>query len=912
MKSRKHHSFRTGRFILLAAAVWGAWLSSATPAAAQETIDFNSGPYTYSQYLSGRDAENTVPWEFFCTSGRNSGFWTNIAVPSCWETQGFGTFRYGTEDRNYQPIVSNYRHRFSVPDSWRGRRVFLVFEGVMTDAAVKINGQEAGPPHQGAFYRFRYDVTGRLQFGGDNLLEVTVSDKSADASVNRAEREADYWAFGGIFRPVWLDAVPTQFVDRVAIDARADGSFAMNYYLGGEGGADAVEVTILDAQGNTAAQPVSVPVAAGSVVTQVAEPKLWTAETPALYTAVVRLKQGAEVAHEIEQRFGFRTIEVRAGDGIYLNGQRVLFRGVCHHTAWPTLGRSSSGRIARLDVGLIQEMNMDAARMSHYPPDKEFLDACDEMGLYVLDELAGWQHKYDTDIGRAKIQEMVPRDVNHPCIVMWDNGNEGGWNTALDGDYAPLDPQRRIVEHPGGGKFGDILDRHYPTYNALVQSLAGNDIVMPTEFLHGLFDGGAGSGLDDYWNAMRGSKTSAGGFIWVFADEGVKRVDTTNNFIDVKGNQAPDGILGPYREKEGSFFTIKQVYSPVQLPSVLPSNFDGTLPVENRYEFINLSKCSFTWRLRRFEPMPGGGAPMPGSLTIANGSIPGPDVAPGRSGAIKAGLPADWKSSNADALEVKALNPAGRELWTWVWPLRANANFAPAGRTHEGATEGGTTVLADNHTKASVATDTGSLTGVTVDGQKFSLTSGPIPQAHWTMLDSGWLKLEYAVDPAAQSNVVGVAFNYPEENMVKKTWLGDGPYRVWRNRLKGATLGVWDTAYNTTVAGYKDWVFPEFAGYFANVRWLQLTTTEGALTLMIPDEHTFVRVGTPKMPPANLAMRALLTFPPGNLAVLRDIPAMGSKFQAASGSGPQATTPLAREPYHGTVYLRFESAAEKK
>jgi len=903
MKIRKQHSLGTGPFILLAAAACGVLLSSATPAAAQETI---------RQYLSGRDAESPVSWEFFCSQGRNSGFWTNIAVPSCWETQGFGTFRYGTEDRSYQPIVANYRHSFAVPAGWRGRRVFLVFEGVMTDAAVKINGQQAGPPHQGAFYRFRYDVTGKLQFGGTNLLEVTVSDKSADASVNGAERSADYWTFGGIFRPVWLDAQPAQFIDRVAIDARADGAFSMNYYLGGEGGADAVEVSILDAQGNTVAQPVSAPAAAGSIATQVAEPKLWTAETPALYTAVARLKQGGTVLHEIKQRFGFRTIEVRAGDGIYLNGQRVLLRGVCHHSAWPTLGRSSSERIARLDVGLIQEMNMDAARMSHYPPDEEFLEACDEMGLYVLDELGGWQHRYDTDIGRALLKDMIARDVNHPCILLWDNANEGGWNTALDGDFRQLDIQRRDVIHPGGGKFGDILDRHYPAYNALVQSLAGSDIVMPTEFLHGLFDGGAGSGLDDYWNAMRASKTSAGGFIWVFADEGVKRVDTTNNFIDVKGNQAPDGILGPYREKEGSFFTVKQVYSPVQLPGVLPTNFDGTLPVENRYEFINLSKCSFTWALRRFDPVPGGGASAPGSLTIVNGSIPGPDVAPGSSSTIKIGLPADWKTKNAESLEVKALNPAGRELWTWVWPLRPNSAFTPLGQAHEAAPDDdGMSVFRDDiHTKVSIGAETGSLKAVMVDGQHFSLTSGPIPQAHWTMLDSGWLKLEYAVDPAAQPNVAGVAFDYPEEKMLKKTWLGDGPYRVWRNRLKGVTLGVWDTAYNTTVAGYKDWVFPEFAGYFANVRWMRLTTTEGALTLVIPDEHTFVRVGTPKMPPANLAMRALLTFPPGNLAVLRDIPAIGSKFQAASGSGPQATTPLAREPYRGTVYLRFEPAAD--
>jgi beta-galactosidase/beta-glucuronidase len=126
--------------------------------------------------------------------------------------------------------------RFNVPADWQGKRVFIVFEGVMTDASVKVNGTQAGPVHQGAFYRFKYDITGLLKFGEENLLEVSVSDKSANDSVNGAERYADFWVFGGIFRPVWLQAEPAQFVDRVAIDARADGSFAMDYFLGGENG----------------------------------------------------------------------------------------------------------------------------------------------------------------------------------------------------------------------------------------------------------------------------------------------------------------------------------------------------------------------------------------------------------------------------------------------------------------------------------------------------------------------------------------------------------------------------------------------------------------------------------------------------------------------------------------------------
>ena len=867
-------------------------LASIAPATAQETV---------RQYLSGTDGEHTVPWNFYCSDGRNSGVWTNIAVPSCWELQGFGKFRYGHEDKNYTPIRGDYRHSFNVPADWRGRRVFIVFEGVMTDASVKVNGTEAGPLHQGAFYRFKYDISALLKFGEENLLEVSVSDKSANNSVNGAERYADFWVFGGIFRPVWLQAEPAQFVDRVAIDARADGAFAMDYYLGGEGHADAVEVTLQDAQGKTVGDSVSVPVTNGRVITTISAPKLWTAETPALYTAVVKLKQGGNVLHELQQRFGFRTIEIRLGEGLFVNGQHVLLKGVCHHVAWPTLGRSSSDRIAALDVSLIQDMNMNAVRMSHYPPDEKFLDLCDEKGLYVLDELTGWQHKYDTDVGHQHVKEMISRDVNHPSILIWDNGNEGGWNTNLDADFTQLDPQHRAVNHPWA-KFGDIHDPHYPDYKSLVQGLAGNLVYLPTEFLHGLYDGGLGAGLDDYWNAMRASKVSAGGFLWVFADEGVQRNDS-NNVVDVKGNWAPDGIMGPYREKEASYYTIKQIWSPVQLPDVLPTDFDGILPVENRYEFTDLSQCSFSWQLRKF-------GDAAGFQSMGEGKVTSPEVAAGKTGTLKFELPTNWK--RADALALTARNPGGHELWTWVYPLPPQNKFTPTGSPIASTMEGNELRLKNGDVVAGVEPTTGQLLGVKVGGKDFSLTSAPISNAKWTLLDSGWLKLDYAVDPAAQAsatNEIGIAFNYPEAKILKKTWLGDGPYRVWRNRLKGQTLGVWETAYNTTETGFKDWLYPEFAGYFANVRWMKIATTEGTLTLMIPDENTFVRVGTPEFPPAKLAGKTLVKMPPGNLAVVRDLPPIGTKFSSAAQGGPQGTTPLVNVSYQGTLYLRFEPAA---
>ena len=565
---------------------------------------------TWRRYLSGPDAETAVPWEFMCDGGRNSGVWTNIAVPSCWELQGFGTFRYGFEDKNHPPIRGQYRHRFTVPADWQGRQVFIVFNGVMTDATVKINGSEAGPVHQGAFYRFKYDITDRLHFGGENTLEVAVTDRSANDMVNQAERYADFWVFGGIFRPVWLQAEPAQFVDRVAIDARADGAFGLDFFLGGQGAAETLEVSLLDAKSNTVAGPVAVPVSAGRIDIRAAGVSAWSAEAPVLYTALVRLKQGPTVVHQLRQRFGFRTVEARAGEGVFVNGHRVMFRGVCHHVAWPTLGRASSPRIAALDLDLIQDMNMNAVRMSHYPPDEEFLEMCDERGLYVLDELTGWHGHYDTETGRQHVREMVTRDVNHPSIVIWDNGNEGGWNTNLDGDYPQLDPQRRAVIHPWT-LFGAFNTKHYPDYKALTNLLASDRIVMPTEFLHGLYDGGHGAGLEDYWRAMRASKNSAGGFLWVFADEGVQRADL-QNAVDVKGNLAPDGIVGPFRPKEGSYYTIKQIWSPVQLPPELPPDFTGTLPVENRYEITRLDQCSFVWKLVKFGMPTSGTAGGPG------------------------------------------------------------------------------------------------------------------------------------------------------------------------------------------------------------------------------------------------------------------------------------------------------------
>ncbi len=863
---------------------------------------------TFIQYLSGRDSATTVPWEFNISSGPRSNQWTTIPVPSNWELQGFSALRYGGEERNRPPVTGSYRHSFSVPANWDGRRVYIVFDGAMTDSEVKINGQSAGPIHQGAFYRFQYDITDKLKRGESNLLEVAVTDQSANVSIQGAERVADFWVFGGLFRPVFLKAVPTQFINRVAIDAKANGAFTNDVYLGGSGAATSVETTLLNAQAKPVGAPIVTPVAAGAATARVEgqfpNPALWTAETPNLYTAVVRLKQGNKILHETRERFGFRTLEVRAGDGFYVNGKRVLLKGANRHSFWPTTGRALNEANHLADIALMKEMNMNAVRMSHYPPDARFLDLCDEKGLYVIDELTGWQKAYDTAGGTPLVKEMLERDVNHPSIILWANGNEGGWNTELDHYYPEIDPQKRQVIHPWA-KFGPMNTKHYPNYKALTDLLATGDVILPTEILHGLYDGGHGAGLDDFWEAIRASKTGAGCFLWLLADEGVQVPGTDR--IDVKGNAAPDGIVGPFHEKEGSFYTIQEVWSPIHLPRTLPAGFNGTLPLENRYDFTNLSKCKFKWEVRKLSD-------KVGFTVLSEGTLNGPNLAPATSGSLVLPLPATFRS--ADILAITPIGYEGRAIRTYTYPLQNAASDVTKMVTMANlvtpTTTADTTQFVAGQTRLRVNATTGQLVELSVGGQPFSLSSGPIAGAKWSMDASGWIRLDFTVpagQPAAQE--IGVSLSYPEDQMRSKTWEGMGPYRVWRNRQVGPTVGVWETAFNNTITGFnnptrgaKGWVYPEYGGYFADVRWARIATTQGDLTLVVPSEKNFVRIGTPQQAQANLLRQTALTFPTGNIAVLRDIPGIGTKTTPATDLGPQASLPTVTEAYSDTVYLR--------
>jgi hypothetical protein len=900
---------------------------------------------TERRYLSGTDKDHTVPWEFMVSGGRRAGEWTTIPVPSNWELHGFGTYKYGGPAPRPDE-QGRYRHRFAAPREWRGRRIVLVFEGAMTDTEAWIDGKLVGARHQGGFYEFRYDVTPLVRPGSSQRLEVQVAKESQNASVNGAERHADFWIFGGIYRPVYLEASPAESIERVAVDARHDGSFRVDAHVLGLARPARVTAQIETLDGRAVGAPFSTSLAPGqasaTLSTRVEGIAPWTAETPNLYRVSVALERDGRTLHALTERFGFRTVELRPRDGLYVNGVKVRLKGVNRHSFWPDSGRATSRAVSAMDVRLIRDMNMNAVRMSHYPPDRHFIELCDELGLFVLDELTGWQKAYDTAVGETLVRELVVRDVNHPSVIVWDNGNEGGFNPDLVDDFHAHDPQRRPVIHPWQNEVGWMNSTHYRSLDCCAgRYLDGPDLVMPTEVLHGLYDGGHGAGLADLWRRILGNPLGVGAFLWALADEGIVRTDR-GGALDTDGNHGPDGIVGPYREKEASFDTIKDVWSPVflELGSLdrLPPSFTGRLRVENRYDFSDLARVSFDWRLLRFAGPDGPSQPE----AIANGTVPGPAVEPGGRGWVELSLPADWRAS--DALVLTAKDTAGSTINTWAWMTRSpgevRERVVASGGVAQGREEGGRIVLESRGTRALIDRASGRLVSVERDGRAVSLSNGPrtvdgtaklvtlthgpdgdgysvdstyegqLKQVRWRLHGSGWLELFYRYESPGQHAHLGVTFDYPEAQVSGLRWLGRGPFRTWKNRAQGNAFGVWQKAYNDARTG-ADWVYPEFKGHHADLYWAVLETKELPITVVTDTENLFLRVLTPRW--GEEPTFTAVPFPEGDLSFLHAIPPIGNKFAGPETTGPegQLNEAVREHPlqkmgaYEGRLFFRF-------
>ncbi len=929
---------------------------------------------TQRQYLSGHGCDDMVEWDFQCTDGRNAGKWTKIGVPSCWELQGFGTYQYGM--RFYGKATPEgiadekglYKTEFTLPEEWQGRQIQLVFEAAFTEIRVQINGRKAGNgTYLGGFTRHTIDVSDRVFFGKKkNRLEVEVAKESSNSQVNLAERRADYWNFGGIWRPVFIVSKPTQNIQRVAIDAKADGFFTADVFLNRAVPGSQVCVDIVDAKGTKVATSPTYIIAGDKAKAEfrTENPKLWNAEQPNLYTAVFTLKDATgKTLHTERQKFGFRTIEYRhtyAGDkedGVFINGQKVIMKGVNRHSFRPESGRTLSKAKNIEDVLLIKSMNMNAVRLSHYPADPEFLDACDSLGLYVECEQPGWHWAHETIVGSQIVEEMVTRDVNHPSIIFWSNGNEGGFNYELEPVFTKFDIQKRVVLYPWANRNG-FETKHYRSWGETAEYMRQKEIFMPTEFLHGLYDGGHGAGLKDYWKLMMANPRCAGGFLWDLMDQAVVRTDMNGilqpegrsvaRILDPVGNFGSDGIVGPHMEKEGSFYTIKEVWSPVQW-----KYFDsGCVTLENCYDFINLKDCKFTYKLLQ---MPAYGEKD--VKVVKEGTFESPDAAPGQKAQFTV------PKADADVFQLTATDPYGEEIFTWSHKLMTRPGILNKRNLRKNTQQYSYTenddqlVVQHGKRQYTFSKKTGMLMGVQVDGKKLSFGNGPrfvaakrsdrsqdgfynhddkeafkkktqyseyadqgafagftfsdstlvanyqhgsLEKVTWRFLADGGVYMDARSNFFGVVDLMGVCFDYPEQMMKSKQWVGKGPYRVWQNRQEGPQYGLWQNDYNDPIPG-ETWEYPEFKGYFSNVTWMQFNTTEGRFGI----EGLGLKVGV--YTPRDGRDHILYTLPETGIALLNVIPAVRNKVNTTDLNGPSA------QPYWSkwgnpsiTAILRFE------
>jgi len=338
------------------------------------------------------------------------------------------------DDKDYE-FVSIYRRRFKLPPEARGRHVFVDFEGVMTASTVWINGVKLGE-YKGGYTPFSFDLTPHLNFAGENVLAVDV-DSSERPDIPPFGHQIDYLTFGGIYREVGLRAVPGTFIEnifakpkdvlgvspRVEVDCFVQHLEELKEPLTLEVELREGEKVLAKAAGQVSASAATTEsVAHGVVLENLGAVKLWDLTSPNLYSVHVRLVHGTRVVDQDSRRIGFRQAEF-TDHGFELNGKVIKLRGLDRHQTFPFVGQAMPARPQRRDAEILRKkLKCNIVRTSHYPQSRHFLDACDEMGLLVLEEIPGWQHIGDEAwklISIDNVGRMIRRDWNHPSIVLW-------------------------------------------------------------------------------------------------------------------------------------------------------------------------------------------------------------------------------------------------------------------------------------------------------------------------------------------------------------------------------------------------------------------------------------------------------------------------------------------------------------
>ncbi len=502
--------------------------------------------------------------------------WDEMPVPGIWEVNGYGDPLYANENypwhnqyRNNPPLypetnnhVGSYRRTIRVPEGWRGKEIRLHVGSATSNLRLWVNGRYVGYSEDSKLPA-EFDLTPYLEVGRDNLIAMQIQ----RWSTGTYQEAQDMWRLSGIARDVYLYARERQGLRDVRLTTTLDDSYRhgiLQVRLDYLGRPTPVELELLDAQGERVLSH-RLPAGAREVRLELPNAHLWSAESPYLYTA--RLKAAGEV---ITQMVGFRRVEIRDVQ-LLVNGKPILIKGVNRHEIDPDGGYLVSRERMLEDVRLMKSLNINAVRTSHYPCDPYWYELCDRYGLYVVAEANVESHgmgygKESLSHPKAWRHAHVERNTrqveylyNHPSIIIWSTGNESGGGENFGHAYDAvrrLDPYRPIQYERAELKYTDLYVRMYRQPDEIRQYLQNppKPFVL-CEYAHAM--GNSLGGFDEYWALIRQERSLQGGFIWDWADQGLRRYSPEG-----KPFYAYAGDFNAYDYKDDNNFCNNGLVSP--------------------------------------------------------------------------------------------------------------------------------------------------------------------------------------------------------------------------------------------------------------------------------------------------------------------------------------------------------------
>ncbi|MBF0787119.1 MULTISPECIES: glycoside hydrolase family 2 TIM barrel-domain containing protein [unclassified Streptococcus] len=566
-----------------------------------------------------------------------------IQVPGHIQLQGYDTPQYinslypwdGQESlrppfisKEYNPVGS-YVKEFELEDALKGKQVFLSFQGVETAFYVWMNGQFVGYGED-SFTPSEFDVTEYMK-EGTNRVAVEVYKRSSASWLE----DQDFWRFSGIFREVYLYAIPEVHVQDLFVKAGLvnhyqDGYLQLEAQIVGQLENVHLGIELKNAQGEILYQQEEAALEEMYLEQQLSDVLAWSAEVPNLYQLELKLIRNGQIVEVVRQQIGFRTFEIK-DSLMYLNGKRIVFKGVNRHEFHPERGRAITEKEMIWDICLMKQYNINAVRTSHYPNQSRWYELCDEYGLYVIDEAnleshGSWQKPVGVEpswnvpgsipMWRQNVLDrannMFQRDKNHPSILMWSCGNESyaGECIAAMTDFFHEVDDTRIVHYEGVfwnrefDEASDVESQMYTTPADVIKYLEKNTAkpFILCEYMHAM--GNSLGGMHLYTELADRYPQYQGGFIWDYIDQALfKRNEFGEKVLTYGGDwgdRATDfefcgnGLVFADRKPTAKLQEVKQLYANV----VLEPDVEGVI-IRNQSLFADTSDSYFVASLKR-------------------------------------------------------------------------------------------------------------------------------------------------------------------------------------------------------------------------------------------------------------------------------------------------------------------------